>query len=130
VITVTHKQAKLLSASPVLCTVSWNLSGGNYLYFEKPISCFTSVCCVPVARVLCLQSLRMTGEDRKTRVCVFRCMYVCTYVVCMYVCACVRMCVCTYVCVCVYVCGHWRCVSCGMKLISFCSRCAVCHMSS
>jgi len=26
----------------------------------------------PVAIVLCLQSLRMTGEDRKNRVCVFR----------------------------------------------------------
>ena len=45
-ITVTHKQAKLLSASPVLCTVSWNLSGGIYLYFEESASCFISVCCV------------------------------------------------------------------------------------
>jgi len=45
----------------------------------------------PVAIVSCLQSSRMAGEDRKIRVCVFRCMYVCIMYVSTYACMYVRV---------------------------------------
>jgi hypothetical protein len=75
----------------------------------------------PVAIVLCLRSLRMTREDRKTRVCVFKCMYIRTYVCMYYVCMYVRTYVCTYVCV--YVCMYV-----GVYVTYVCMYVCVCIM--